>query len=213
MRLLGVRSHATLEHLHTFEATAKLSLEMYVVYRMEEYCLHAADVVLCPSAEWAQVIRPRYDIPAERILISPPSIEYTRMTFRAPLAGERLSHRDPLRAICSSARAWTRSSTGAGLLADPAVNPEPEGRPDRGRYAKAPRSAARRRSSRSASRTSCSAASSSPDKCRGRVWASCSAERLFGVVPGGRVIRLRRPRTSCRRHSAHPERYPYLLAC
>ncbi len=72
--LLCLRSHSALEHCTSFEAFPGYSLEHYIFYRMEQFCLRNADRVLCASPQWAQVCARRYGIPQERLLVSPPSL-------------------------------------------------------------------------------------------------------------------------------------------
>jgi glycosyltransferase involved in cell wall biosynthesis len=68
---IAVHSHGA--EFDPYEAFPSVSLDTYVIARMEDYCLRHADWVRCPSKQWARACRKRYDLPAERVLISSPS--------------------------------------------------------------------------------------------------------------------------------------------
>jgi glycosyltransferase involved in cell wall biosynthesis len=84
--ILAVRNHGTLEHWHAYEAFPKLSFQMYIAARMEQFCVRHADLVLCASETWAQVCRGRFGLPRDRIVVSPPSLVARDLPQPAPAA-------------------------------------------------------------------------------------------------------------------------------
>jgi glycosyltransferase involved in cell wall biosynthesis len=66
-----VHLHSTSEITRHFNGALTTPRPYMLMKRMEEYCIHAADALLCPSQHFACLCAERYNVPIERIRIIP----------------------------------------------------------------------------------------------------------------------------------------------